>query len=109
MTGRALTEHELNLCRTYINTGKLITELNAERVKARDQLAASLGEDAGLVCGQKAAYVRRTRPVRFNALRFKADHPALFASYCEPADIPVATLHIRPGLVPVEPWDVVDG
>lgn len=98
MSARELTHHEIELARQYMEAANAIRLLNETRVKARDQLTASLGEDDGLIDGVVALTVSRVRPVVFNTERFNHDHPVLFAQYREPAPTPRVTLITHKGL-----------
>ena len=97
---RELTEHERELAREYVRAADAIKAWGEIRTKCRDQLAASLGEEAGTVDGALAITVSRTTPSRFNQSRFSKDHPALVVAYTEPATTPVITLHPHKGI----PW-----
>lgn len=98
MTARELSDYEIELAKQYMEASKAIRWFNEQRVKARDQLTASLGEDEGLIDGVKALSVSRVRPITFNTERFGHDHPALLAQYREPAQTPRVTLLTHKGL-----------
>lgn len=92
MNGRELSAHERHLVRRLLTAQDEIFAWSEIRIKSRDQLLAGLGADDGLVHGMRMLSVTRVRPNRFNVSRFKRDHPAMYAAYCEPGE-EVATLH----------------
>jgi hypothetical protein len=100
VSARELTGHERELAREYIQAADAIKAWGEVRTKARDQLAASLGEEVGTVDGAVAVTVSRTTPSSFNLTRFAKDHPALVTAYTEPASTPRVTLHPHKGI----PW-----
>jgi hypothetical protein len=96
---RELTQHERELAREYIQAADAIKAWGEIRMKCRDQLAASLGDEEGTVDGVSAITVSRSTPKRFNQTRFAQDHPALVVAYMELAATPVVTLHPHKGIL----------
>lgn len=100
MTAREMTEHELELAREYVRAADAIRQWGEVKVKCRDQLAASLGDDDGTVDGVAAITVVRTTPSRFNLSRFSKDHAALVVAYTDQSSTPVVTIRPHKGF----PW-----
>lgn len=101
--GRELTYHEIKLLVEYVDRGDRIDALEEERVKLRDQLAASLGTDVGLIAGNVAVTVTRTHPSRLDAKRLKAEHATLYETYLKPAENESVTLRPRRDVIGVLP------
>lgn len=102
MSAFELAGNDRELARLFLRTRREIAYLAEVRIKARDQLLATLGDSDGLVYGQVALSVTRVQPVRFNANRFKADHGGLYAAYLDLSPDWVTTLRTHPGLEGLE-------
>lgn len=102
MSGFELAGNDRTLAREFLRTRREIAYLSEIRIKTRDQLLATLGDEDGLVYGQLALSVTRVQPVRFNVSRFKADHGGLYAAYLDLSTDLVTTLRTHPGLEGLE-------
>lgn len=97
--GRELTDHERELLHSYVEAVDAVQLWEEARVKARDQLAASLGDLAGFVGDEMAVHVGRSRPRRFDSVRFKKDHALLYEQYRKEADNETVVLYVRQDVV----------
>lgn len=98
MGQRELTEHEVRLLLDYIEAVSVRDNFEELRVKARDQLAASLGEDKGLYRGKPAVTVNRSTPSLFDTAKFKAEHELLYDQYVHPTQ-ERASLYVHKGVL----------
>jgi hypothetical protein len=86
-----LDDYARDLLTTYEQTAKQIRDLDALRVKARDQLMnwmALRGGSArvrGTVDGNHAVTFSAYEILEFDVRNFREDQPALYASYAHPA------------------------
>jgi len=88
-----LDETAYDLLLGYRDAVDAIAYWQEAKVKARDQLVATMGEALiGRYNGRRVVKVILTRPHRFDQTGFAADHPGLYQAYIRPADADVVRL-----------------
>lgn len=86
-----LDDYARELLATYDQTAKQIRDLDALRVKARDQLMNYLAlrgggpRVRGTVDGKPAVTFTAFETLEFDTKNFREDQPALYAMYAHPA------------------------
>lgn len=97
--GRELTVHEIQLLNDYVRCRAEIAALTERADKARDQLAASLGEYPGLISGRVAVTVTRTFVERFDIAAYRAANPHQYRTFMRPATHPTVKLNPRRAVI----------
>lgn len=90
MTAVELDDHAAQLLDQYGRAVDAITEWEALRAKARDQLMDWLAlrdADGGAINGEQAVTLVTAHRDTFDTTRFRAEEPALYQAYLRPTTV----------------------